>query len=493
MLSYAREAKKVTQEERLRVFESEPFKKAVLRQAAPAVASQLTALVYGLADTYFVGLLNDPKQTASVTVCYPAFIMLTAISNLVGVGGAAAAARALGAGSRKKASAVTSFSLWAGLLFSLLFTGLLAALLRPALTLLGAKEQTLPLCVEYAKNAILLGGVFTVLSNVFANLFRAEGRALAASLGLSAGGLLNILLDPFFILPRFLGLGAAGAGLATAVSNAAALGVFIAVYCKNRRETVVKTALPRHEDIRAVSGDVLKTGFPSAAQYLLTVVAVAAQARFVSGYGTEAVAALGIVKKLDQLPLYFSIGVSTGLLPLLAFNHAKGSARRARDCFRFGTALSFGFSLLCLVCYEAFAPRLAGIFIDDEKTVALAAAFLRRMVTAMPLMSVCYPIIIRFQAEGRSRAALVCSVLRKGLLDLPLLYLMDLAAPLYGLMWVQPMVDGISLAAALALLKRGAGSGLSADNGPEPASDGEPEGELGGVGQYEGHDAGHKG
>lgn len=483
----------MTQEERLRVFESEPVKKAVLRQAVPAVASQLTALVYGLADTYFVGLLNDPKQTASVTVCYPAFIMLTAVSNLVGVGGAAAAARALGSGSRKKAASVASVSLWAGLLLSLLFTGLFAALLRPALILLGAKEQTLPLCVEYAKNAILLGGVFTVTSNVFANLFRSEGRSLAASLGLSAGGLLNILLDPFFILPRFLGLGAAGAGLATAVSNAAALGVFAAVCLKNRRETVVRLTPPRFAEVRAVSGDVLKTGFPSAAQYLLTVVAVAAQARSVSGYGTEAVAALGIVKKLDQLPLYFSIGVSTGLLPLLAFNHAKGSARRTEECFGFGAALSLGFSLLCLVSYEAFAPRLAALFIGDEKTVALAAAFLRRMVTAMPLMSLCYPIIIRFQAEGRSRAALVCSVLRKGVLDLPLLYIMDLAAPLYGLMWVQPIVDGVSLAAALGILFGKRRSALPADNGPEPAPDGGPEGELGGVGQYKGHDAGHKG
>ena len=173
--------------------------------------------------------------------------------------------------------------------------------------------------------------------------------------------------------------------------------------------------------------------------------AVAAQARFVAQYPTAAVAALGITKKLDQLPLYVSIGVSSGLLPLLAYNHASGNLSRRRESFRRGLAISLGFSMLCLMVYEALAPQLAMLFIRDGDTVAYAASFLRRMVTAMPLMSVCYPMIIQFQAMGRAKESLVCSVLRKGVLDIPLLFLMDAVSPLYGLMWVQPIVDAVSL------------------------------------------------
>ena len=96
-----------------------------------------------------------------------------------------------------------------------------------------------------------------------------------------------------------------------------------------------------------------------------------------------------------------------------------------------------------------FAPQLASLFIQEADTVNYAAAFLRRMVTAMPLMSICYPMIIQFQAMKRTKESLICSVLRKGVLDIPLLFWMDSLFPLYGLMWVQPIVDALSLMACV--------------------------------------------
>ena len=195
-------------------------------------------------------------------------------------------------------------------------------------------------------------------------------------------------------------------------------------------------------------------GFPSALQYALTVVAVAAQAKFVSAYPTEAVAALGIVKKIDQLPLYFSIGVANGLLPLLAYNHAAGNTARRGQAFRFGTLTAVSFSLCCLILFEIFAEPLVGLFIKNPQTVAYGASFLRLMVTAMPMMSVCYPMIVQFQAMGKAGESLICSVLRKGVLDIPLLFIMDALLPLYGCMLVQPTVDSISLIVALLLYRR---------------------------------------
>lgn len=438
--------------DRTEIFEKEPYRKAVLRQIAPSIAAQMIALVYNLADTWFVGLLNDPGQTAAVTVVYPFFIMLTAISNLFGVGGAAAVARSLGKKEPDKAREISSVSFWGGLVFSCVLIGLFALLMRPALSLCGATEATFSHCIGYAGSAIVLGGVFGSMSMLLSNLVRAEGNSLAASLGVSLGGVLNIILDPFFILPRFLGLGAAGAGLATAVSNVFSC-VFFLAYLQRKRG--VLSLDPRLlGSFRVHIGTILGIGLPSAVQFALTVVAIAAQARFVSRYPTEAVAALGIIKKLDNLPINFSIGTAAGLLPILAFNHAAGNNERMKKCFRFGLSIALGFALFCLVLYEIFAPALAGFFIKDEKTVGYAASFLRLMVTAMPLMSVCYPMIIRFQAMGRAKESLVVSILRKGVIDIPLLFLMDAVWPLYGLMLVQPIVDGISVTAAALLSGR---------------------------------------
>lgn len=434
--------------DRIAVFKNEPVFRAVIKQIAPAVAAQIIALVYNLADTWFVGLLNDPKQTAAVTVVYPSFIMLTAISNLFGVGGGAAVARALGRGEKDTASGVSSVSFWGGLLASFVFVVLFSIFVKPILGLCGATAETIENCLGYAKYSIIIGGIFTALSMLAANLVRAEGASFAASLGLSIGGLLNVLLDPFFILPQFMGMGVAGAGLATAISNAVSLSFFV-IFITARRERTALSLDPRL--IKSGSArlpEILKTGLPSAAQFALTVVAIAAQARFVSKYPTEAVAALGIIKKLDQLPINFSMGVAAGLLPLLAFNHAAGNEERLKKCFALGVSIAFGFSLVCLTVYEIFAPLFASLFIKDGTTIAYAAAFLRRMVTAMPLMAVCYPMIIRFQAEGRVKESLICSVLRKGVIDIPLLFLMDAIQPLYGIMWVQPIVDAIALSAA---------------------------------------------
>lgn len=420
----------------------------------PAIASQMIALIYNLADTYFVGRINDPVQTAAITIVAPCFVMLTAISNLFGVGGASAIARALGKKEHESARQISAVSFWCGLLAGILFALIFFLLERPILTLCGAREDTIAVVMDYAKWVVVIGGPATVLNTLLANLVRAEGSARHAFVGVSMGGVLNIILDPFFVLPRFWGLGAAGAGIATAISNTVAAVYFLCYVLARKQDTVLSLA-PRHmHRARAHLNGILAIGFPSALQYALTVVAVAAQARFVSAYPTEAVAALGIVKKIDQLPLYFSIGVASGLLPILAYNHASGNTKRRAQAFRFGTLIAVSFSLFCLVLFEIFAKQLVGLFIENTQTVTYGAAFLRMMVTAMPMMSVCYPMIIQFQAMGKAKESLICSVLRKGVLDIPLLFLLDAALPLYGCMLVQPMVDSISLIVALMLYRR---------------------------------------
>lgn len=137
------------------------------------------------------------------------------------------------------------------------------------------------------------------------NLVRSEGAAAAASFGAILGCIVNIALDPIFVLPWGLNMGAAGAGAATAISNAVGLAFFICYIIKQRGKTVLglNPALLSHS--REHAGAVLRIGAPSALQYALTVVAVSAQMNFVAKYGNEAVAAVGITKKLDQLPLFF--------------------------------------------------------------------------------------------------------------------------------------------------------------------------------------------
>ena len=427
---------------------------SVRRQILPSIASQMVLLLYNLADTYFVGLLNDPSQTAAVSVAYTVTVLMTAIANLFAVGGASCMARAMGRHDGDGVRRIAAISFWWCLLSAVLFSGAFALLASPLLHLCGATAETYALAFCYAKWVVIWGGPCAILNILLSNLLRAEGSAGLASAGVSLGGIINIVLDPFFVLPQFFGLGAEGAGLATAISNGVGtLFLLACLFCK-RRSSMISLRLHGLRYTAKYMGGILKIGFPSCAQYLLTVVAVGALMKFMSAYDTEAVAALGIVKKLDMLPLYFSIGVSGGILPLLAYNYASGNNDRRRRVFKLGCGVSVAFSLLCVLLYELLAPTLIGSFIDTPATIAYGAAFLRIMVLAMPMMAVCYPMITQFQAMGRAKESLICSVLRKGVLDIPLLFLLDGLLPMYGCTMVQPIVDCLSMLAALWFYRR---------------------------------------
>jgi len=436
------------------LFEQMPVKQAVLKQILPSIASQMVVLLYNLADTYFVGMLNDPRQTAAVTVVSFAFTLMTAIANLFGVGGASRIAQSLGKHDPVAAKQISSIAIWFGLAVSVLFSMLFRVLASPVLRICGATEDTYRIAFDYAKWVIIVGGPGTILNVLLSNLVRAEGNALVASVGVSLGGVLNIILDPFFILPQFLNMEAGGAGLATAVSNyAGTIFLFCCIFSK-RRTSVLRMDLKHLRRTGTHIGSIMKIGIPSAVQYALTVVAVVALMKFTSGYSTEALAALGIVRKLDLLPLYFAIGTANGMLPLLSYNFASGDRHRRRKVFSFGAKVSLGFSVLCLLCYELFAPALIGLFINDPATIAYGSRFLRIMVVAMPMMSVCYPMIIQFQSMGRVKESLICSIIRKGVIDIPILFLMNMLIPLYGCVMVQPIVDFIAMIVALYFYKK---------------------------------------
>ena len=167
---------------RTMVFESLPVRQAVLKQIIPAVFSQTIALIYSLADTYFVGMLNAPAQTAAITIVYPSFVMLTAISNLFGIGGASMIARKLGRKDTQAAKEIASISFWLGLLSALCFSLFFLLFAKPILTLCGATEATYSFCLRYARWVVVFGGIPTIMNTLLANLVRSEGAAASASL-----------------------------------------------------------------------------------------------------------------------------------------------------------------------------------------------------------------------------------------------------------------------------------------------------------------------
>ena len=420
--------------------------------ALPTIFSSIFENIYSTIDGIFIARFVDTDALSAINIVMPMIGLSLALGMMFGTGGNALVAKKIGMGRLEEAREDFSLLIAVAFGFCIVLAAMCFVFLDPLCRFLGSDEALLHYCREYMI-PVLIMLPFAAFGMVFHLSFITVGKAGLGAFLAVLGGVLNIVLDPFFILPQYMNMGAAGAGLATAISNTA--GTLFFLLCLLRRSSTVLSLRPCHLKRTGVYiREILSIGFPSALQYALTVVSLAVLSLFVSKYAVEAVAAYGIVKKLDNLPLYFSLGTSAGLLPFLSYNYASGDRERQRQGFVFGVSITVGFSLACVIVFELFAPQLARLFIQDDMTVAYAAAFLRRMVLCMPFVAICHPMITQFQAMGRTRESLICSILRKGSLDIPLLLLLDRLYPLYGCALVQPVVDLISLIVALVLYRR---------------------------------------
>ena len=225
--------------DRVQLFETAPIPKAVLSLSVPTVLAMLVSVIYSLADTYFVGMLNDPVQTAAVSLAAPVLLAFNAVNNLFGVGGSSMMSRAMGRKDYKTLRASSAFSFYGSLLCAVLFALLCTVGRGPLLSLIGADATTAAATSAYLNWTVSLGAVPAILNVVMAYLIRSEGAALMASVGTMSGCALNIVLDPLFIMPWGLGLGVEGAALATMVSNTFAALLFFGYLILKRGKTLV--------------------------------------------------------------------------------------------------------------------------------------------------------------------------------------------------------------------------------------------------------------
>ena len=437
-----------TLEDKTYVFESERVPKAVASLAIPAVLSQLISLVYNMTDTFFVGQLNDPDQVAAVSLAAPLMLVLTALANLFGIGSASTASRFFGAKDHDSAKRTTAFGFYCALAVAVLLSA--AALFFPGflLDILGSVGKTRTFTGDYLFLIFTLGAIPSLLSMVLSHYIRADGAPKTASIGLSVGGIINLILDPFFIFDFAFGMGVKGAALATLIANTFTLAYFLRYFFVSRKDAIVSLHPRWFTFKREISLQVLVTGLPGMLQTLLASVSNTMLNQLAKGYGSEVVAAMGIVKKIDTIPMSVTIGIAQGVMPLLGYNYAAKNSRRMRDVVKFSLLLAVGFSIVCVAVFQIFTFSFINLFIREATTVSHGVFFLRVMSVSTPLMAVGFLMITLFQAAGVSRPALILSVLRKGLVDIPLMLAFNAIFPLFGLAFVQPATELIAMLAA---------------------------------------------
>lgn len=439
-------------EEKIELFENIPVRKAVIKLSVPTVLSSLVMVIYNLADTYFVGMLNNPIENSAVTLAAPLLLAFNAVNNLFGVGSSSMMSRALGRKNFDTVYRSSAFGFYCAVISGALFSLLYTLLHIPLLTILGADSETAAATQQYLKWTVGFGAVPAILNVVLAYLVRAEGASLHASVGTMSGCILNIILDPFFVLPQFLDMGAAGAGLATFISNCfACIYFFILLFVKRKSTYVCINPKMFTLNKRIVSG-VFAVGVPAAIQNLLNVTGMTVLNNFTAAFGSSAVAAMGIAQKINMIPMQVALGFSQGIMPLISYSYASKNIKRMKKALVFSSEISIGFLLMATIGFYIFSGGLISMFMQNEAIVAYGSKFLRGMCLSLPFLCMDFIAVGVFQACGMGKKSLIFAIMRKIVLEIPALFLLNYMYPLYGLAYAQTVSEIILAAAAVITL-----------------------------------------
>ena len=432
-------------EHRRWMFEDAPIPQAVFTMAMPTIITQLINIVYNFADAWYVGRTQNPAMMAALSVSLPVYIIIAALSNLFGIGASSAIGRALGRKETGRARKLFVFSLYGGLAAAILYAAAILLFRTRIIWLIGGDEYSYPYIYSYMFWTMVIGVIPTLGNGLCGHLVRSIGAAREAGFGMSLGVVVNIVLDPLFmfvILPK--GMEVTGAAIATCLSNLVAL-LYFAVLIYRHREHPVFCVDPREITLgEGIPGEVLSIGFPAALQVALAMVSNIFANALVSEYGSSAVAGMGIAKKINMIAFNTNMGLTQGVLPLLAYNYGARDHTRMKRIIAFTASVALGFSLMCTVLFRSFPKQLVMFFIDEEMSVAFGTRFLSVLAFAAPLCAMSYVANMTFQAARRRKSSLVLSTMRKGVVDIPAMVLLKSKLGLDGITLATPFAEVVS-------------------------------------------------
>lgn len=444
----------VQTQDKTELFERTPIPVAMRKMVIPTIISSLITILYNLADTYFVGILNDPIQNAAVTLVAPLMLAFNAVNNLFGVGTSSMMSRAMGRHDYETVKKCSAMGFYCTVCAAALFSFASISFRTNLLHLLGAEEGTIIATNAYMQWTVCCGAVPAILNVVMAYMVRSEGSTLHASIGTISGCILNMILDPIFILPWGLNLGAAGAGLATFLGNTAACCYFFVLLFIRRDKTYVSIS-PKYFSLdKAIILGICGVGIPASIQNLLNVTSMTLLNNFSASFGSDVVASMGIAQKVNMVPLNLFFGMFQGILPLIGYTYASKNYHRMKDTVIYSMKLGIISVVIIASVYLIFAESLIRMFMDNEIIVAYGSHFLRGMCLQLPFMCVDFLAVGVFQSTGMGNKALIFAVLRKIVFEIPALFLLNRFFPLYGLPYAQVTSEFLlSIIVAMVLIR----------------------------------------
>ena len=412
-----------------------PIGKLIGTLAIPTIISMLVTNIYNTADTYFVSRLGT-SASGAVGIVFAFMTFYQAIGFMCGHGAGSFVARFLGAKSPDKAKMFAASTFFLSSLLGTLLSLAFYLILNRVLYFLGSTETILPYARQYAV-WILIAGPFLSASCTLNNLLRYEGRAMYAMIGLTTGGILNMIGDP--ILMFGFGMGVSGAGLSTCLSQIISFLILLSMFCIHI--TVTDVSPRRISTELSTYWEIMKVGSPSLLRQGLNAASTILLNQQAKVYGDPAIAAMSIVGRMSFFIGACAIGTGQGMQPVISFNYGARKYKRVRESFHFtvkmAAALLSVFAVVCMI----FARPIITWFRDDPEVIEIGTVALRWACVSALFQPLSVPINMMFQSIGKSGRALFLSALRTGLCFIPLIEILPLYLGLTGIEIAQPVSD----------------------------------------------------
>ena len=423
-----------------------PIPQLVLSLAAPTILSMLITSIYNLADTFFVGQIST-SASGAVGVVSSLMAIIQALGFMLGHGAGTIISRSLGSRDTTAATRFASTSFFTALVFGVVLAVAGLGTLPHFMMLLGSTETILPHACAYAR-PILIAAPLMISSLVMNNILRYEGKASFAMIGLVTGGVLNIALDPLFMF--VFGLGTAGAGIATALSQTISFCILLSMFLRGKTVSQFRLSAVTRE--ARDFGRILLGGAPSFGRQGLNSIGGMLLNLAARSYGDAAVAGMSIVSRIFMFIISVAIGVGQGLQPVASFNYGARKYRRVRQAAIFTIEAAFCMLVVLVGLCWVNGDALIRLFRDDPAVTAVALPAFHYQCLAMLLQPIIVVANMTFQSVGASGRATFLACCRQGAFFIPLILILPRTHGLFGVEICQPIADVLTFLVSLPFL-----------------------------------------
>jgi putative MATE family efflux protein len=399
-----------------------------------------------MTDTFFIGQTGDPNMVAGISLAMPLFMMSQGVGNIFGVGASSYISRLLGARKGKEAKRACSVAFWTTLCLGLLITAALFLLKGPFLRVSGASDVTFSYADDYF--SIISAFIAVALLNIaLSGLMRSEGATAKATQGMLIGIVLNVILDPVFILA--LGWGVAGAAWATVIGMIASV-IYCCFHFVSRR-SVLSIHTGDFKPNARLYAEILKIGIPSALSNTAMTICFIFRNRVAAQYGDFVIAGSGINQRIGSISFMLIMALAMGYQPFAGFNYGAKNYSRLRAGFRITLIYSTLLALFFVLVFGFWGRSIFTLFIRDAPTIDAGTRLLYATLWSLPFVGLQMTMMVTFQALGKPLLTTIVTLGRDFLFYLPLLFIFDYLWQFNGFMYCQPVADMITTVVAIAL------------------------------------------